>query len=64
MISTEYIQNTIDLQGMRDAMRCIRYAKTDEEAEEVANMLIGVMDMMKDMIMFQNKVINNLKNLK
>ena len=61
MITSEYIQNTLDLNGMREAMRCIRYAKTDEEAEQVADMIIAVMDMMKDMIMFQNKVINNLK---
>lgn len=61
MITSEYIQNALDLKGMREAMRCIRYAKTDEEAEQVADMIIGVMDMMKDMIMFQNKVINNLK---
>lgn len=61
MITSEYIQNTLDLNGMREAMRCIRYAKTDEDAEQVADMLISVMEMMKNMIMYQNAVINNLK---
>ena len=62
-ITATDIMEHIDLETMRGAMFCIRHAKTDEEAEHVADLVIGVMERMRDCIIMQNEFLNFL-NLK
>lgn len=56
-ITATDIMEHINLENMRAAMFCIRHAKSDEDAEHIADMVIGVMETMRDCIIMQNEFL-------